>query len=331
MVFMVSSMMSRARILCRLGGRWGVPGGLCLLLSACGADSQAVFGDGPNDCTLTGTWATYVEVGVGWESATILAGAGTTRQWILSHRRSDASGTVDTARACGIGAKSVPIGSPWFHTIAVAMLFDSEWTGVTFSPALFDSGLLPEVILPINIRSASSTHLARGDQFTTQPVPFQFGVNGLGTDAAWPNAADIVPFLADHDADGHPGLTGSPFEGAVPGENPPVNFLFPRLNLDKDPPRASALYMAIRTRSALGGALTSCSPPRFDGSADPATLQIDVRSVACTVAGSGDCDATESAFIDTNLPVFKPNGTSRVVSIKVPDRTTCAQVRAMKF
>jgi hypothetical protein len=281
---------------------------------------------------LTGTWATFVEVGVGWESGTIRAGAGTTRQWVIGKRSVQDGRVIETARACGIGAQGVPLGSPWFSTIDVpAIMLESEWTGVEFAPELFDSGRLPEVLLEVSLGSSDPANAQLGDTFSTPDLPFSFGVEGLAPDA-WPPTDEMRPLTVDHDGDGNPGLTGFPFQGPVPGEPDGTVFRNPRLGLEVETPRAAALYMTIRTRAALSGSLVSCDPPRFEGEVAGNSLLIETRNVDCKVADTNaPCDPAQVGFIDTNLPAFESNGVSRVVSVKIPDDSSCADVRAMDF
>lgn len=306
-----------------------------LLVACSGADPTPEFTQrqNQNKCDMEGTWATFVEVGVGWESGTIRPGAGTTKQWILSRRHLVSGGAIDEARACGIGAKGVPLGSPWFSTIDLPEVgLPSEWTGVTFSPELFDSGRLAEIQVPSRITSKNPSAPVIGDGFATDPVPFQFGIDGFGQDVPWPTVAEALPHMVDHDGDGLPGLTGAPFQGQVPGEADGVVFKDPRLDLTGTPARTSGLHMAIRTRAGLRGTLVSCDPPRMEGDVIPSTLVIETRSVGCTVAGSGQpCTPDQSNFIDSNLPNFVANGTSRVVIVKVPDDTTCKEVRDLEY
>lgn len=315
----------------------------CSLLFGCGSakDEKGLFSDGTTQnaptCDTSGTWATLVIVGVGWQSTTIAPGAGIVKQWILTNRKSINGVPQDIAQACGIGAKDVPLGSAWFHTAEFPNI-PSEWTGVRFLSNLFDDGRLPQFDLAIHLQSASTYKASVGDAFDTPATPFQFGVEGLGPDAPWPTIADIAPYLVDHDGDNHPGLTGLPYEGPVPGEPEGTVFMDPRLDLNDisgasaNPARASALYMAIRTRASLQGKLVSCNPPRLEGEVADGSLLIETRNIGCTVAGTNTpCDATQIQFIDSNLPKFEGNGESRTVSLKVPDSTTCAEVRKMDF
>jgi len=143
-----------------------------------------------------------------------------------------------------------------------------------------------------------------------------------------------MPLLYDNDQDGLPGITGLPFQGQVPGEAQGVAFQDPRLTIQANPPpRASKLFLALRTRAALEGKLTSCEPtPRLEGEVIPQTLRVETRNVACMVDGTDQyCDPTQSKFIDDNLPAFNPNGTSRFVGVKVRDGIGCPEVRALKF
>jgi hypothetical protein len=289
------------------------------------------------DCDVTGTWATFVEVGVEWQSATIKPGAGTTRQWILSQRSiADNGKLLDRAYACGIGAYNVPLGSPWFSIIDIPELgLLNEWTGVQFKKETFDMSRLPLVELYTTAKLAKPATVSVGDGFSTEAKPFLFGADGLAPDAEWPDVATLTPLAqaADHDGDGHSGITGVPFQGQVPGEEEGLVFRNPRLEVGTNPPqRAEMLYMAVRTTAALQGTIVDCDHLRIEGEVVPESLRIDSRIVGCDVAETGlPCTEGQVAFIDSNLPVFRPNGTSLMVSIKVPSQTTCADVREMDF
>jgi hypothetical protein len=314
--------------------------------AACSSESTGdLFGRQTTvDCNTAGTWAIFVEVGVEWQSAVISPGAGTVKQWILSRIWIGPDGRLaSTAHACGIGAQNVPLGSPWFSTIEVPQLqMPHEWTGVEFKSALFDSGTLDDTPIPVAISSPDPRHPLIGDEFTTAPAPFTFGLRGLDPNAPWPTPEQIVPYVFDADVDGNPGITGTPFAGPVPGEPSGVMFSNPRLTITVNPPpRAGQLFLTLRTRAGLQGRLTSCAPrrdgtpglgPRLDGSVVPNTLLVEIRNVSCTVAEANAlCLPEHVKFIDDNLPMFRPNGTSRFVGIKVPDSFTCEDVRALKY
>ena len=323
----------------RFRARVGLAFCAAALASACGgSDDGSLFGEeqpqtqNPS-CTLDGTWATFVEIGVGWSSTTISDGAGTVRQWTLGTRRFTGENVIDVTRACGIGAQGVPLGSPWFSTRAFPTIpLDSEWTGVQFLPELFDSGRLPPVELVTTVTGNPADPV--GGTFDTEAKPFMFGVDELGPEDAWPDVAAMQGLMVDHDWDTHPGLTGVPFTGAVPGEPEGTMFTEPRLGIEPQPARASALFLGIRTRAALRGTLVTCD--RLEGHVIPESLQIESRNVGCTVLGTNaPCSPEQVSFIDSNLPVFQPNGgahaPSVVVGLRVPSNTTCAEVRAMDF
>lgn len=319
---------------------------VAVLSAGCSSSTNGkLFGGQTNaDCSPIGTWAIFVEVGVEWQSAVISPGAGTVKQWIVSRIGVGPDGRLEsTAHACGIGAQNVPLGSPWFSTIEVPQLqLPHEWTGVQFSANLFDRGQLEETPIPVAISSPDAENPAIGDEFTSSPAPFTFGLKGLDPAAPWPAGDQVLPYLFDSDMDGNPGITGLPFSGHVPGEPDNVFFSDPRLTIaENPPPRASLLFLALRTRAGLQGRLTACAPqpnvpdllgPRLDGIVIPNTLLVEIRNVSCTVTGANSlCLPEQVSFIDTNLPQFKPNGTSRFVGLKVPADIDCLKVRSLKY
>ena len=275
-------------------------------------------GGGEAGCALDGTWATFMEVGVEWQSNTIKPGAGTVKQWLLSSRTLSGTQAIDDGKLCGAE-------SPHFATIL------DSWLGVDFLDALFDGGALPVSKLVSSLTMATGVPQV-GDGFTTETSPFLMGVEGMGTQEPWPSVGGIQSFVVDHDLDGAPGITAVPKTGQVPGAPPGTMFNNPQLDLAGIGPRANPLFMAIRTQGALDGTLVSCDPARVEGKVRPETLRIDLRSLGCMLAGtSTPCNPQQNQFVDDNMPRFTPNGTSVVVSVKVPDVTTCAQVREMTF
>ena len=109
-------------------------------------------------------------------------------------------------------------------------------------------------------------------------------------------------------------------------------FSDPQLDIPAGSPQADPLFMVMRVRAALRGTLVALDPPRVEGEVVPQSLDIELRNIGCLVSGAGDpCSSTQAMFIDDNLPQFVPNGTSVLVSIKVPPGTSCAQVRQMSF
>ncbi len=298
------------------GGATGTGGAGAVTGSGGGGN---VGGGPPLDCGLDGTWATFIEVGVEWESFTIRPGAGTVKQWIISEREVDGLQARDNGVACGIA-------SPFFSTIL------DTWLGVDFLDAAFDSGSLPKSDLFSNLMTANALDPQIGDSFETAASPLMLGIENLDPMAAWPDINGIQPFLRDHDQDSFPGITAVPLEGTVPGAPPGTTFSDPQLDIPAGSPQANPLFMAMRVQAALRGTLVSCDPPRVEGTVVPESLDIELRNVGCLVSGSGaPCSTTQASFIDDNLPQFVPNGTSVLVSIKVPKGTSCNQVREMRF
>jgi hypothetical protein len=314
--------------------RTSLLGALAASLLGCGpADDDIQFNDDETSltCDMSGTWGTLVEVAVEWSSITISPGTGSVRQWILSERTMSATGGIDVARSCGIGTRGTPLGSPWFATNEIAgdPPALSEWTGVSFSDDLFDNETLPLSTLDITLNQGDPRALAIGNPITTSIVPFSHGVDGLDP-AEWPELEEMKAYARDHDGDGYPALTGLPFQGEVPGTNGTQHFQNPRLTLatSPPPPRASALFLAIRNRAALHLQLSSCSPPTFVGGASD--LFIETRNMGCTVADTGQpCIPDQYKFIDFALPQFNANGISRVISKKLPPGSTCPDVRRL--
>jgi hypothetical protein len=73
----------------------------------------------------------------------------------------------------------------------------------------------------------------------------------------------------------------------------------------------------------LAGTRDSCTSAK--GSAD--VTKVDSHVVGCRIKGGGNCDATQTNFIDSNQPKFTVKSATYEMK-QVPKDATCADVRA---
>ena len=94
----------------------------------------------------------------------------------------------------------------------------------------------------------------------------------------------------------------------------------------------AALAASVALVDTSGASASLVKPNGSPPLVMPNTLLVEIRNVSCTVTGTnGLCAPDQVKFIDDNLPIFNPNGTSRFVGIKVPDNITCDRVRALEY
>ncbi len=260
-------------------------------------------------CNFTGTWATFGQVPVTWPATiAIIASQGTLNQWVLSRETQATPGGSVTA-------SSVPCGitTPDFQT---NIFGGASAFGIRFPDTIFDSGNIPPTAFTISVTITPS-----GFGFTTNPFAYLIGLTlDNAATAQWPGTASVNE--VDEDKDQNPGVTIIPATG--PGYSyPPTSIPFPGT------PLADQLYLAQRTVMSLSGTLTSCD--ELDGAvtiaAPGGVAAIDSSIIGCHVQGGTTCTSSQSGFIDENRPVFTPSGPGKMISVRMPDNATCADVR----
>jgi hypothetical protein len=283
------------------------------------AGAQSASGDAgggptpPATCDYTGTWATRITIDVAWApqglTGIVLApGTGTIRQWTLGTRAQSGSTLSDATVVCGVVL-------PDFQGTAIA---GSETYAIRFPDALFDDNLLPQFIVHGTMN---------GTTYTTSPVAALLGVTlgGAPQSAAWPPQPAVSQ--VDMDQDGQPGVTANALATGT--------YSYPPLDVYKTQ-RADKVYVAIRQVTQINATASDCDhmagtasiPVLNDPSTGATKAAIDSHVIGCEIAGSTTaCTSTQATFLDNTQPVFTPQGSTTLTSVRVPAGTPCASVR----
>jgi hypothetical protein len=261
-------------------------------------------------CDASGTWALKIAQPVKWPATFVLqAGSGTITNFARSSRVQTGTDIKDTARICGINI-------PSYQATAS---FGSEKYGVAFPDAAYDAAAMPTLNFGATVSSAEI-----GATFTSGAVAALIGATmpNAASDP-WPsNLTALVP--VDSDGDGKPGISGDALQG--PGLfNPPVNAFRTA--------RANRVYTAFRQVMTATGTVKSCS--RIEGTGTIAVINnkpaIDQHVLGCRKVDGNECGASEYKLLDGAAPTYTPDGTAVITMVKVPDATTCTDIRAMSF
>lgn len=261
----------------------------------------------PATCNFSGTWASYVSIDVTWPGTIVLLqGEGKLQQWNLTHEVQAPLSTKVTAhtRPCGI----------FLPDLQTTIFNFFQKYGIRFPDSLFDKGSIPE------------TDFTFTADLTTNPITFGTDVFAIviGTDLAdaanapWPAASAMT--LRDDDHDGNPGITVTPV--TTNGYSlPPANLITGEL--------ADLVYIATRTVSALHGRILSCDKLEADVTIQTVNGKpgIDSTVVGCRKQGGQPCAANEASFVDGARPQFTPKAPGTMTIVRVPENTTCADVR----
>ena len=276
-----------------------------------GTDASTPPSDAPFNplgCDFAGTWASYVAIDVTWPASIVLQnGQGKLQQWNLTHEVHGPSPTIFTAhtRPCSI----------FLPDLTSTLLVAFQKFGIRFPDALFDKGTIPESSFNF-IADISTSPIS----FQTDPFAILIGVDLANpVTAAWPAATAMT--LRDDDHDSEPGITVTPVQNA--------GYSLPPADLATGE-SADLVYIATRTVSKLNGQLTSCD--RIEADVTIQTVNgkpgIDSTVVGCHKKGGTDCSPDEASFVDGARPQFTPTGPGHMVIVRVPDTTTCPDVRA---
>jgi hypothetical protein len=261
----------------------------------------------PVTCDFSGTWASYVSIDVTWSGTIVLlAGEGHLQQWNLTREVQAPLSTTVTAhtKPCGI----------FLPDLQTTIFNFFQKYGIRFPDALFDKGSIPDTTF---------SFLA---DITTNPITFKTDVFAIvigsdladATTAAWPAVSAMN--LRDDDHDGKPGITVTPV--TTNGYSlPPANLISGEL--------ADLVYISTRTVSELSGTISNCD--RIEADVTIQTVNgkpgIDSTVVGCRKQGGAQCSAEEAAFVDGARPQFAPKGPGHMTIVRVPDSTTCKDVR----
>ena len=96
---------------------------------------------------------------------------------------------------------------------------------------------------------------------------------------------------------------------------------------------AERLYVGSRVLASLDGTIVDCDTIRGDagGPASGGMPQLQGHVAGCVKTGGANCSAAEVASIDDSLADGQRVVGARFTMVRVPDNTSCAQVRARDF
>jgi hypothetical protein len=291
------------------GGAIGSSGGTGTgLLPDGGNASGGVPGQPLLACDLTGTWASYIVQPVTWPVTPLVlnAGQGNLQQWNLSIEKQVSPTSVEVSTTpCGI----------YLPDLQSSLFGGFAKFGIRFPDSLFDAGGIAKVPFTLTTEFGADGGLV----LKTDPFALIAGAKlDHPTSEPWPGAAGLM--LLDQDLDGRPGVTVIPATGSGYSD-PPTDLLNDQ---------ADFIYIAERTVQALTFTVNTCD--EIDGSVNIATIDgsaaIDSSVVGCHVMGGSDCTTDQAQFIDQNRPKFLPSSAGTMISVRIPDASTCADVRS---
>lgn len=259
-------------------------------------------------CDLTGTWASYIVQPVTWPATPLVlnAGQGNLQQWNLSIERQVSPTSVEVSTTpCGI----------YLPDLQSSLFGGFAKFGIRFPDSLFDAGGIAKVPFTLTTEFGADGGLV----LKTDPFALIAGAKlDHPTSEPWPGAAGLM--LVDQDLDGRPGVTVIPATGSGYSD-PPTDLLNDQ---------ADFIYIAERTVQALTFTVNTCD--EIDGTVNIATINgsaaIDSSVVGCHVMGGSDCTMAQAQFIDQNRPKFLPSSSGTMISVRIPDGSACAAVRA---
>lgn len=257
-------------------------------------------------CDLSGTYALESVAQVDWPATSfIAAGSGVARSWgklKLVHAGNSLTGTLTQ---CGND------GGPHFNH----KILTDEWYNLDFPSLIFDRAtkylpLTAQVVVTLS-GDAPGAALRLPDTAVLLGAQMSDPLND-----PWP-ASSAQLTAVDMDEDGKPGVTAI-FSTANGDTRPPTSV--------SNTEHADRAYVANRIVFSLDGRLNSCTESK--GTVN--VKYLNWRLFGCHDDGaSGECDASEVSTLDRlSMPQAQATSASYTL-IKIPDTTTCADIRAM--
>ena len=252
-------------------------------------------------CNLTGTYALKLTVAVSW-SATSYVSSGSGTVTVYSRLQGTQSGNslsgsvVECARV-----------TPDLRSSVL-----SESYNVSYPNAIYDHA---PTYLQAGTASVTLSGTSPGASFTLARTAQLMGasmadpVNGV-----WPSSASGLSQI-DTDQDGKPGVSAA-YANDSGRTYPPTAPLFGAARTDGP-------YVAARIAFSLSGTLSSCT--QSSGSAS--VTAVDTAIFGCSMSSGGDCNASQSSFLDNNQMTYRP-GSATYTLVKVAAGASCAAVRA---
>jgi hypothetical protein len=243
------------------------------------------------------------------QGATTLAGSGTAYVWRLEKYAAVAgNGLSGAAQTCKLALPDVMLGS------TIALILGGSKVQIQIAPAVWAK-------VPANPLAATQTGWGPPSTFTTNaPIDLVGLALPTGSDPAlaWPSAPSGFPMgttFSDDDADGNPGVTGTPLSTAG-YVLPPVDGLATA--------RADQVYIVSRNQFALAATWTSCT----DQTGMATARFFDNHVVGCHVSGGSACTSgstnSQAGFLDSNRTVYAPQSGATFVAKILPSAAVCA-------
>ena len=132
--------------------------------------------------------------------------------------------------------------------------------------------------------------------------------------AKWPQRRSLM--LVDHDADGRPGITALPRDGA--------GFGLPPIDIGQTQ-HADAIYIAARIALRVSVSALGCEGAA-QGSAAP--LSFDYTIVGCHAVDSGECPESSINLLGNNSPEFELGANGEWSARPIAESASCLEVVA---
>jgi hypothetical protein len=230
-------------------------------------------------------------------------------------RQTQAGNSVGTeAQACG--DTSPDLCSPFLGQAVTQQIPDSS----------YDVSTMPRTASTLTLSKAP----VAGDPFVSGIEATLVGLELATPNAPWPASYnDPAITWRDHDNDGQPGVTS-----VIPttGRSAQCNLPYGGLPIPSDGELASRVYAGSRSLASLSGTIVDCDTIRGDfrgpGNGVP---QLEGHVVGCLKTDGSACTTAETASIDDGVASGQRVLGARFTLVRVPDGTSCTQLRALDF
>ena len=288
--------------------------------------------------------ATMVTVPVSWPAAVTSgitvtnAGTGNVVLVTLSNEMSGATAGSFTgaARTCATAVPAVQFSATGASLGGIPS-GDTGFLSVSLPDSLWDK------IGRTSPLDGSSTGLNPGATVTTDPSVALFGLASTSSFAnastAWPaacttNCTPAGPFKTsdldtgadggandgDDDGDGNPGVTAIPVK-MLSGKD---DYVLPPVSVGG--PTANQVFIVTRTALAVATTRLDC----YTASGTATVTAFDDHVVGCHLSAGGNCNSTQTSFLDSNRVVYTLTGGATVKTKVIMGNASpsCADARA---
>jgi hypothetical protein len=260
------------------------------------------------------------ELDVEWDAVRLLGitvvqgGSDTLYSWSL-RKQTQTGNTIRTeAQACGDTAPD--LCSPILGQAVTQIIPD----------ATYDAPGMPRTVSSWTLANAPTA----GAAFVGGIEASLLGLSLTQPTGPWPDTyTDSAITWRDHDGDGHPGVTS-----VIPttGRSTKCNLPYGGLPIPSDGELADRVYAGSRAISSLDGTIIDCDTIRGDLRGPQSQVpQLDAHVTGCQRVNGQACTAAEVASIDDGVADGQRVLRARFTLVRVPDSTTCAQLRALEF